>query len=106
MISDFVKATASITLFQLPAHLASFPRQWPFPRGDLYHWIPVVNRFDRILELFNQEYGLASGPQTQPFERRLLLKGDAEDRKPASEPSPSDAILDELHFSPDGDREL
>lgn len=49
---------------------------------------------------------MASGPQTQPFERRLLLKGDAEDRKPASEPSSSDIILDELHFSLDGDREL
>lgn len=95
MISDFVKTTASIPLAKLPDHLDSFPRQWPFPRGDLYHWIPVLNRFDRILELFNQEYGLASGPQTQPFERRLLLKGDAEEGKPTSEPSSSDTVLDD-----------
>src|SRR4051794_29562859 len=79
MIADFVRATESIPLYQLPAHLASFPKHWPFPRGDAYHWIPVLNRFDRILELFNQEYGLVDGPQTQPFQRRLLLKGDADE---------------------------
>ncbi|OCK80464.1 hypothetical protein K432DRAFT_43416 [Lepidopterella palustris CBS 459.81] len=106
MISDFVKATASIPLFQIPTHLASFPRQWPFPRGDLYHWIPVLNRFDRILELFNQEYGLASGPQTQPFQRRLLKRGDAGDGISTPQTTPSDSVLDELQFSSDGDREL
>ncbi|KAF2190861.1 E3 ubiquitin-protein ligase HUWE1 [Zopfia rhizophila CBS 207.26] len=106
MIADFVKATALIPLFQIPAHLASFPKQWPFPRGDTYHWIPALNRFDRILELFNQEYGLIDGPQTQPFQRRLLLKGDAEDDKTAVEHATSDAILDNLHIPQDGDREL
>jgi E3 ubiquitin-protein ligase HUWE1 len=106
MIAEFVTATTLIPLFQLPAHLTSFPRQWPFPKGDMFHWVPVLNRFDHILELFNQEYGLSSGPQTQAFERRLLLKGDAEDGKTASEQVPTEAILDELHFSRDGDREL
>ncbi|KAF2806197.1 uncharacterized protein BDZ99DRAFT_91844 [Mytilinidion resinicola] len=107
MITEFVKATSSIPLFQLPAHLASFPRLWPFPRGDLFHWILALNRFDRILDLFNQEYELASGPQTQPFQRRLLLKGDTdEEGKLISEQTPTGAILDELRFSEEGDREL
>lgn len=106
MIADFVRATESIPLYQLPNHLASFPKQWPFPRGDAYHWIPVLNRFDRILELFNQEYGLVDGPQTQPFQRRLLLKGDTEEGSTSAEPSTTDAILDTLHVSQDGDREL
>ncbi|KAF2470719.1 uncharacterized protein BDR25DRAFT_261873 [Lindgomyces ingoldianus] len=106
MIADFVKATASIPLFQLPAHLASFPKQWPFPRGDTYHWIPVLNRFDRILELFSQEYGLVDGPQTQPFQRRLLLKGDAEDGQATAEQAATDAILDKLHMPHDADRDL
>jgi len=104
MIADFVKATESIPLYQIPAHLASFPKLWPFPRGDTYHWIPVLNRFDRILELFNQEYGLLDGPQTRPFQRHLLLKGDAEEGQPP-EPATVD-VLDKLHVSDDGDREL
>jgi E3 ubiquitin-protein ligase HUWE1 len=106
MIAEFVKATESIPLYQLPAHLASFPKHWPFPRGDAYHWIPVLNRFDRILELFVQEYGLADGPQTQSFQRRLLLKGDAEEGSTASDQTTTEAVLDTLHVSQDGDREL
>lgn len=106
MIADFVRATESIPLYQLPAHLASFPKHWPFPRGDAYHWIPALNRFDRILELFNQEYGLVDGPQTQAFQRRLLIKGDAEEGNTSSEPATSDTVLDTLHVSQDGDREL
>ncbi|KAF3048230.1 hypothetical protein E8E12_011364 [Didymella heteroderae] len=106
MIADFIRATESIPLYQLPAHLASFPKQWPFPRGDAYHWIPVFNRFDRILELFNQEYGLVDGPQTQPFQRRLLLKGDAEDGNTSTASSAHEAVLDTLHVSHDGDCEL
>jgi E3 ubiquitin-protein ligase HUWE1 len=106
MIAEFSRATESIPLYQLPAHLASFPKHWPFPRGDAYHWIPVLNRFDRILELFNQEYGLVDGPQTQPFQRRLLLKGDAEEGNTSSDQTTTDAILDTLHVSQDGDREL
>lgn len=106
MIADFVKATEYIPLYQLPAHLASFPKHWPFPRGDAYHWIPVLNRFDRILELLNQEYGLVDGPQTQPFQRRLLLKGDAEEGSTDSDQTTTDAVLDTLHVSQDGDREL
>ncbi|KAJ4356260.1 E3 ubiquitin-protein ligase tom1 [Didymosphaeria variabile] len=104
MIADFVKATESIPLYQIPAHLASFPKLWPFPRGDTYHWIPVLNRFDRILELFIRIYGLENGPQTQPFQRLLLQQGDAEEGK-TSEPATAD-ILDKLHIASDGDREL
>ncbi|KAH7399137.1 hypothetical protein DE146DRAFT_524737 [Phaeosphaeria sp. MPI-PUGE-AT-0046c] len=106
MIADFVRATESIPLYQLPAHLASFPKHWPFPRGDAYHWIPVLNRFDRILELFNHEYSLVDGPQTQPFQRRLLLKGDAEEGSTGADQTTTDAVLDTLHVSQDGDREL
>ncbi|KAF2130849.1 hypothetical protein P153DRAFT_312876 [Dothidotthia symphoricarpi CBS 119687] len=106
MIAEFVKATESIPLYQLPAHLASFPKQWPFPRGDAYHWIPVLNRFDRILELFTQEYGLVDAPQTQPFQRRLLLKGDADEGRVGAEQTTTDDVLDTLHISQDGDRDL
>ncbi|KAH7392481.1 hypothetical protein BKA66DRAFT_567820 [Pyrenochaeta sp. MPI-SDFR-AT-0127] len=105
MIADFVRATESIQLYKLPAHLAAFPKHWPFPRGDAYHWIPVLNRFDRILELFNQEYGLVDGPQTQPFQRRLLVKGDDEEGNRGSHTT-TEAVLDTLLIPEDGDREL
>ncbi|KAJ9649422.1 E3 ubiquitin-protein ligase tom1 [Coniosporium tulheliwenetii] len=102
-VADFIeKTTRSIPLHELPAHLASFPQHWPFPRGDLYHWIPVLNRFDNILERFVQEYGLTE-PQTQPFERRLLLKGDEEQ---PSATRPGEEELENLGFSREGDREL
>ncbi|KAF2639170.1 hypothetical protein P280DRAFT_55468 [Massarina eburnea CBS 473.64] len=104
MIAQFVKATESIPLHQLPAHLAAFPKLWPFPRGDTYHWIPVLNRFDHILELFTEEYGLVNGPQAQPFARNLLLKGDAEEGAP-SEPATAD-VLDNLRMPEDADRSL
>lgn len=45
-------------------------------------------------------------PQTQPFQRRLLLKGDAEESISSTESGTTDAVLDTLHVSQDGDREL
>ncbi|KAL8908110.1 MAG: hypothetical protein Q9207_001002 [Kuettlingeria erythrocarpa] len=90
----------------LPAHLQNFPRRWPFPRGDLYHWIPLLNRFDAILEHFSQEYGLQNGPQTKSFGRVLLEKGIAEDEKSADAGGTSHEELDRLGFAQDGDKQL
>ncbi|KAF1989029.1 hypothetical protein K402DRAFT_12894 [Aulographum hederae CBS 113979] len=103
-VSEFIEASTSIPLYQLPAHLSSFPRLWPFPRGDLFHWIAVLNRFDGILELFNNEYELSKGPQCQPFTRRVLLKGDINWNLDAA--SPSSEVLKEMGFAEEGDREL
>ena len=90
----------------LPAHLKTFPSKWPFPRGDLYHWIPLLDLFDGILETFINEYGLKDGPQLQPFGLRLLSKGvSGTDGKIESE----NQYLEELAsrgFGPEGDREL
>ena len=97
---------ASLPVAQLPAHLQSFPPQWPFPRGDLYHWIPLLNRFDTILERFCQEYGLQNGPQNQPFGRILLEAGVVEESKSGVDPKTSTEDLDKLGFAPDGDKEL
>ena len=104
--SNFVSTAAKTPLFQLPSQIRSFPRGWPFPRGDLYHWIPLLNRFDVILEQFNIEYGLQTGPQTQPFERRLLMKGIADDDKESKTSVTSKDELEALGFGLEGDREL
>ncbi|KAF3313412.1 hypothetical protein TWF173_005921 [Orbilia oligospora] len=53
---------------ELSEYLASFPSIWPFPRGDLYHWIALLNRFDEVLEELVTKYNLKAGPQLIPFE--------------------------------------
>ncbi|KAL8937155.1 MAG: hypothetical protein Q9216_004568 [Gyalolechia sp. 2 TL-2023] len=103
-IADFVAKAATLPIAHLPAHLQAFPRKWPFPRGDLYHWIPFLNRCDLILEQFSREYGLQNGPQTSPFGRRLLERGVAEDGKDAVTTSKTE--LDNLGFAQDGDKQL
>lgn len=105
-VKNFVKRATEIPLYQLPALLDSFPQHWPLPRGDLYHWIPLLDRFDHILELFNQEYALNEGPQIQPFERRLLQKGDAEQNMPYPSTGGSAEELGKVGYSGEGDREL
>lgn len=86
---------------ELPSHLESFPRRWEFPRGDLYHWIVPLNRFDEILENFTALYGLGAGPQTKQFGHTLLLEG-SKDGKDAE----AEARLRQLGLYDDGDRKL
>lgn len=43
---------------QLPPHLESFCQSWNRPRGDLCHWISILNYFDTILEQLVTKYGL------------------------------------------------
>ncbi|KAI9875937.1 MAG: hypothetical protein M1830_007716 [Pleopsidium flavum] len=105
-LSEFVITAVKVPLSQLPPQIRSFPRTWPFPRGDLYHWIPLLNRFDDILEQFNAEYGLHTGPQTQPFERRLLIKGAADNEKVLEASGTSANELEVVGSGPEGDREL
>lgn len=72
----------------------------------MYHWIPLFNRFDNILEQFVQEYGLNIGPQLRPFGCVLLLKGVAEENEAAKVTPTSESELNTLGFGPDGDRQL
>ena len=97
---------STLPIAQLPAHLKTFPLRWPLPKGDLYHWIPLFNRFDSILEQFNALYGLRNGPQTTPFGRDLLLKGFVEESKGGIVTIETDAQLDAMGYDTDGDRQL
>ncbi|RDI84571.1 hypothetical protein Vi05172_g5286 [Venturia inaequalis] len=92
VIAGFVKTASTIPLRQLHSQLNTFDKLWPFPRGDLYHWIPVLNRFDGILDLFTKEYGLDKGPQTCKFGSAILDKGD---KTEAEARDPSNGGLDE-----------
>ncbi|KAF2460493.1 hypothetical protein BDY21DRAFT_166279 [Lineolata rhizophorae] len=73
-VRDFVKSVEEIPMIDLPTKLREFPHPWPFLRGDLYHWIPVLNRFDDILETFVKEYNLDAGPQLVEFGSSMLEK--------------------------------
>ncbi|KAG7135537.1 E3 ubiquitin-protein ligase TOM1-like like [Verticillium longisporum] len=72
-LKDFVQSACTLPLPLLPDHIATFPTRWPFPRGDLYHWIPLLNRFDNILECFSGTYKLNEGPQTGDLGCEVLL---------------------------------
>ncbi|KAJ5102585.1 hypothetical protein N7532_003114 [Penicillium argentinense] len=104
-LEEFIGKTTSLPVPELPAHLNSFPRLWPFPRGDLYHWITVLDRFDGILATVIHKYFLNIGPQTQSFGRTVLAESYAAD--PSKAPAEGiDAKLNALGYGPQGDREL
>ncbi|KAK5629426.1 hypothetical protein RRF57_005140 [Xylaria bambusicola] len=97
-LQDFVESATSKPLPLLPQVLATFPSRWPFPRGDLYHWIPLLNRFDELLESFNTTYKLNEGPQTREFGCEVLLKSSTELGEDEQRRS-----LVELGYQEDGD---
>ncbi|KAI9741181.1 MAG: hypothetical protein M1834_002894 [Cirrosporium novae-zelandiae] len=106
-LASFVSGSISLPLARLPSYLSNFPKRWPFPRGDLYHWIPLLNRFDQILESFIREYGLQTDPQTVPFSTLLLVKGvPSENNLEELEGGSSESVIQELGFGIEGDREL
>ena len=104
-VKDYVLAVASTPLPLIPRKLDEFPTRWPFPRGDLYHWIPVLNRFDSILEAFCATYQLHDGFQTRDFACDLLLNKGAPVEY-ADDQSYSGERLAELGYREDGDRQL
>lgn len=103
-LQDFVQTASSAPLPTLPRILATFPSRWPFPRGDLYHWIPLLNRFDTILETFVSTYKLNDGPQLRDFGCDVLLgaSGTSTDETQQYDQS----RLSELGYDTDGDATL
>ncbi|KAJ5779315.1 hypothetical protein N7457_007035 [Penicillium paradoxum] len=104
-LREFIVQATSIPIPELPSLLSTFPKLWPFPRGDLYHWINVLDRFDEILASAVEKYFLNTGPQTQSFTRGVLEDSySADESKKPTEGV--DAKLNALGYGPDGDREL
>lgn len=104
-MQEFIARATSLPVPELPSLLDTFPKLWPFPRGDLYHWINVLDRFDEILASAVEKYFLNTGPQAQSFTRSVLEESYSTDdsKKPAEG---VDAKLNALGYGPDGDREL
>ncbi|PWY99341.1 hypothetical protein BCV70DRAFT_162691 [Testicularia cyperi] len=59
---------------ELPPVLDSIS-EWCWPRGDLYYWTGVLNRFDHILEAICRDYELASIQMNDftPLTKRLAV---------------------------------
>ncbi|KAF9878931.1 ubiquitin-protein ligase [Colletotrichum karsti] len=104
-LKDFVTSACSTPLPLLPDHLSKFPTRWPFPRGDLYHWIPLLNRFDDILDCFCTTYGMDQGPQTRDFAYDLLLNKGTKTESYGDEAWDTER-LSKLGYKEDGDRQL
>jgi E3 ubiquitin-protein ligase HUWE1 len=108
-LSNFIDRCTKIPVSELPAHLASFPRSWPFPRGDVYHWIGVLNHFDEILNAVIEQYNLQDGPQTKSFGVEVLLNSFDLWRTEQATPETEEerlASVKALGYGLDGDREL
>ncbi|RCI16673.1 hypothetical protein L249_2219 [Ophiocordyceps polyrhachis-furcata BCC 54312] len=101
----WTESATTLALPLLPAYLATFPSRWPFGRGDLYHWIPLLNRFDSILDQFCKTYRLHGGPQHCDFRCDLLLNTE-KDSIFGKEKSWEGRELVDLGFSPEGDQQL
>ncbi|ROW00622.1 hypothetical protein VSDG_03246 [Cytospora chrysosperma] len=105
-LKDFVQTTSTVPLPLLPQRLDTFPvARWPLPRGDLYHWIPLLNRFDNILECFNKVYHLHEGPQLRDFGSELLLGRDVRVEDYGSEEWDTEKLRT-LGYTEDGDAQL
>ena len=104
-LKDYVQAASSLPLPLIPGKLDEFPTRWPFPRGDLYHWIPLLNRFDNILEAFCATYKLQEGFQMQDFTCGLLLNTGAPVEY-GEEQAWSMERLVQQGYKDDGDRQL
>ncbi|KAG9291851.1 hypothetical protein G9A89_012136 [Geosiphon pyriformis] len=73
-IKNLIQRLTECQDHEIPSIIAS-QQEWSYPRGDLFHWIGVLNRFDTILETTCQTYKLKK-LQTQEFtpeERSILL---------------------------------
>ncbi|KKF97542.1 E3 ubiquitin-protein ligase TOM1-like protein [Ceratocystis platani] len=104
-LKNFVQEAVDTPLPLLPKKLNTFPTAWPFPRGDLYHWIPLLNRFDNILAAFTQAYKLNNGPQIEEFASELL-SNKPKDLEYADSVSWDSERLAAEGYLHDGDRQL
>ncbi|KAK9246420.1 hypothetical protein V1506DRAFT_457070 [Lipomyces tetrasporus] len=67
-LANFISTLETCPQPDLAEHIRSFGPLWDQPRGDLHHWIPVLNRFDEILETAVNKSGLrANMPSAYVF---------------------------------------
>ncbi|GAA5813130.1 hypothetical protein MFLAVUS_006599 [Mucor flavus] len=72
-LSDLIKRLETDVESEIPNIVRELD-SWPFARGDLFHWVTVLDRFDSILERICNEYNLKE-IQTKNFtaETKLVI---------------------------------
>ncbi len=101
-----MQTVSSAPLPLIHEFLAAFPTRWPFPRGDLYHWIPLLNRFDNVLAVASAVYNLADGPQSREFGCDILLNKAADIEYCGDGTKFDMSRLSRLGYGDDGDGRL
>ncbi|KAK4241387.1 hypothetical protein C8A03DRAFT_12333 [Achaetomium macrosporum] len=104
-VKEYVLEASFLPLPLIPKKLEEFPTRWPFPRGDLYHWIPLLNRFDSVLEAFCATYKLQEGFQMRDFGCDLLMNKGADVEYHDRDAWNKERLV-ELGYREDGDRQL
>lgn len=51
--------------------------RWPFPKSDLFHWVPLLDCFDQMLEgvieqFWSKETNLQQKPLTETIQRLVM----------------------------------
>lgn len=64
-VVELVSRLSNGTMEDMIAAIEKFG-EWTWPKADFFHWIPVLNRFDSLLESICAEYDLKE-PQIKPF---------------------------------------
>lgn len=64
-LSELIQRLETDAESQIPSIVQKLDH-WPFARGDLFHWVAVLDRFDIILQNICNDYNLKE-IQTKPF---------------------------------------
>ncbi|KAG0269162.1 hypothetical protein DFQ27_004558 [Actinomortierella ambigua] len=64
-IRNLIKTLKECPEAEIPTHIEATP-EWIWPRGDLFHWTGVLNRFDDILDHICKAHDLKK-PQSKEF---------------------------------------
>ncbi|KAF9976767.1 hypothetical protein BGZ73_007902 [Actinomortierella ambigua] len=73
-VRNLIKTLKECPEAEIPTHIEATP-EWIWPRGDLFHWTGVLNRFDDILDHICKAHDMKK-PQSKEFSpetRRMTL---------------------------------
>ncbi|KAG0231894.1 hypothetical protein BGW42_008561 [Actinomortierella wolfii] len=73
-VRNLIKTLKECPEAEIPTHIEATP-EWIWPRGDLFHWTGVLNRFDDILDHICKAHDMKK-PQPKEFSaetRRMTL---------------------------------
>jgi len=66
---EFLQRASQVEDRQLASTLSPYLDKWPFPKSDLFQWVPLVDRFDEVLAKVVEEcWDSQSGLQFKPLD--------------------------------------